>query len=52
MPGPIISTYILALEDYAQVGVPNDGPQGLTLLSEATGGAEVSGRIGGKGCLL
>ena len=28
------------LEDYAEVGIPNDGPQGLTLLSEATGGAE------------
>ena len=38
----------LGIEDYAQVGVPNDGPEGLTLLSEATGDAQVSGRIGGK----
>ena len=38
----------LGIEDYAQVGVPNDGPEGLTLLSEATGDAQVSGRIGGE----
>ena len=36
------------LRDYAEVGIPNDGPQGLTLLSEATGGAEVTGRLGGE----
>jgi hypothetical protein len=36
----------LALEGYAQVGVPNDGPEGLTLLSEVVGEAEVNGRIG------
>jgi hypothetical protein len=38
----------LTLKDYAEVGIPNDGPQGLTLLSEATGGAEVTGRLGGE----
>jgi hypothetical protein len=38
----------LALDGYAQVGVPNDGPKGLTMLSEVPGGAEVSGRIGGE----
>jgi hypothetical protein len=34
------------LDAYAQVGVPNDGPEGLTLLSEVDGEAEVTGRIG------
>jgi hypothetical protein len=38
----------LAFEDMAQVGVPNDGPDGLTLLSEVMGEAEVNGRIGGE----
>ena len=38
----------LAFEDMAQVGVPNDGPDGLTLLSEVTGAAEVTGRVGGE----
>ena len=38
----------LALEGCAQVGVPNDGPEGLTLLSEVAGAAEVRGRIGGE----
>ena len=38
----------LTLKDYAEVGIPNDGPQGLTLLSEATGGAEVTGQLGGE----
>ena len=38
----------LNIEDYAQVGVPNDGPEGLTLLSEATAEAEVSGRLEGQ----
>jgi hypothetical protein len=38
----------LAFEDMAQVGVPNDGPDGLTLLSEVTGAAEVAGRVDGE----
>jgi hypothetical protein len=41
-------TLELTLKDFAQVGVPNDGPNGLTLLSEAGGRAAVSGRIGGE----
>lgn len=38
----------LAFEDLAQVGVPNDGPDGLTLLSEVAGEADVRGRVGGE----
>ena len=38
----------ISLEDFAQVGVPNDGPDGLTLLSQVAGEAEVSGRIDGE----
>jgi hypothetical protein len=41
-------TLKLRLEDFAEIGVPNDNPNGLTLLSEATGRAEVTGRIGGE----
>ena len=38
----------LSVENYAQIGVPNDGPEGLTLLSEATAQAEVKGRLRGQ----
>ncbi len=38
----------LTFEDMAQVGVPNDAPDGLTMLSEVTGEAEVKGRVGGE----
>jgi hypothetical protein len=37
----------LVLDDFAQIAVPNDTPTGLTLLSEASGRAEVSGKIRG-----
>lgn len=36
------------LNDMAQLGLPNDGPSGLTLLSEVGGSARVSGRIQGE----
>ena len=38
----------LTFEDFAQIGVPNDGASGLTLLSEAVGKANVTGRIDGS----
>lgn len=38
----------LNIDDYAQIGVPNDGPEGLTMLSEATGQAKVTGCLEGK----
>ena len=41
-------TLTLRLEDFAEIGVPNDSPEGLTMLSEATGRAEVDGRIDGE----
>jgi hypothetical protein len=36
----------LDLEDFAQIIAPNDGRLGLTALSESTGRAKISGRIG------
>jgi hypothetical protein len=38
----------LSFENFMQVGVPNDGSAGLTLLSEASGSAAVTGRIAGE----
>ena len=37
----------LDLEDYAQIGVPNDSDDGVTTISECHGRASVSGRIRG-----
>src|SRR5690348_14742943 len=41
-------TLKLILEDFAEIGVPNDGRSGLTMLSETSGRAVVKGKIDGE----